>query len=309
MDPNNTTIIMLSTKNDFSQEQITNIESQGEVVWIESSDYINNPVFQNSKEKIIAIAPEIISWKLSNEFIDKVTNLKAICPTTSSFSWLDGKFLRSKGINLINNPHTTTEAVAEYAISLMLNVAKKLPLIVKNNWELDYDQHQGCEIKGKTMGIIGLGFIGFRIAELGKQMGMNVIYWSKNSRNENYEYQELDSLLKNSDFIFPALARNEETKSILSNNKLDLISQNSFIISIADENLFNFEYIYQKIKNKEISGLAMESEKRKMTDYEGNIYITPPIAWFTQESSKNVIKQWVENISSQINNTPKNIVN
>jgi len=128
------------------------------------------------------------------------------------------------------------------------------------------------------MGIIGLGFIGFRIAELGKQMGMNVIYWSKNSRNENYEYQELDSLLKNSDFIFPALARNEETKSILSNNKLDLISQNSFIISIADENLFDFEYIYQKIKNKEISGLAMESEKRKMTDYEGNIYITPPIA-------------------------------
>lgn len=128
------------------------------------------------------------------------------------------------------------------------------------------------------MGIIGLGFIGFRIAELGKQMGMNVIYWSKNSRNENYEYQELDSLLKNSDFIFPALARNEETKSILSNNKLDLISQNSFIISIADENLFNFEYIYQKIKNKEISGLAMESEKRKMIDYEGNIYITPPIA-------------------------------
>jgi len=128
------------------------------------------------------------------------------------------------------------------------------------------------------MGIIGLGFIGSRIAELGKQMGMNVIYWSKNSRNENYEYQELDSLLKNSDFIFPALARNEETKSILSNNKLDLISQNSFIISIADENLFDFEYIYQKIKNKEISGLAMESEKRKMTDYEGNIYITPPIA-------------------------------
>jgi lactate dehydrogenase-like 2-hydroxyacid dehydrogenase len=53
----------------------------------------------------------------------------------------------------------------------------------------------------------------------------------------------------------------------------------------------------------------MESEKRKTVDYEGNVYITPPIAWFTQDSSKNVIKKWLENITSQINNTPKNIVN
>jgi lactate dehydrogenase-like 2-hydroxyacid dehydrogenase len=88
----------------------------------------------------------------------------------------------------------------------------------------------------------------------------------------------LNNLLKNSDFIFPALTRNEETKEILTSDKLDLIPQNSFIVSITDEDLFDFEYVYQKIKSKEISGLAMESEKRKTVDYEGNVYITPPIA-------------------------------
>lgn len=281
----------------------------GELVWFDKDNYQNNPVFTNSNEKILAIGPEILDWKLNNDFIDKISNLKAICLTTTSFSWVDGQHLRSKGINLINNPKTSTESVAEYAISLMLNISKKLPLIIKNKWNLDYDQHQGWEVKGKTMGIIGLGTIGTRIAKMGKSMGMKVIYWSKNSRNKNFEYRKLDNLLKNSDYIFPTLARNEETKAILGHKKLDLIPKSSFIVSITDEDLFDFEYIAKKVKNGKLAGLAMESEKRKMMDYEGNIYITPPIAWFTKESFENNINSWIGNITSQVHNTPKNIVN
>lgn len=306
---NNTTIIMLSPKSNFSQEQIASIESQGEIVWIETNDYINNPVFQNSKEKIIAIWPETTDWKFPNEFIEKITNLKAICLATTSFAWVDGNFLNSKNIFLSNVPKYATESVAEYAISLMFNVARKLPLLMKNNWKIDYDNHQGWEIKGKTMGIIGLGSIGSRIAELGKQMGMNVIYWSKNSRNSNYEYQELDDLLKNSDFIFPTLARNEETKQLLPNNKLDLISKDAFIVSITGADLFDLNYIQEKIKNGTLAGLSFESEDKTINDFEGNVYVSPTVAWFTKEAFKENMRIWTENIVSVINNNPINKVN
>ncbi len=309
---NNTTIIMLSPKSNFSQEQITSIESQAETVWIETNDYTDNPVFQNSKEKIIAVWPETTDWKFPNEFIEKITNLKAICLATTSFAWVDGNFLNSKNIFLSNVPKYATESVAEYAISLMFNVARKLPLLMKNNWKIDYDNHQGWEIKGKTMGIIGLGSIGSRIAELGKQMGMNVIYWSKNSRNSNYEYQELDDVLKNSDFIFPTLARNEETMNLLPNNKLDLISKDAFIISIltkAGEGMIDLKYIQNRIKENTLAGLSFESDEQTINDFEGNIWVTPPVAWFTKEAFKENMRIWVENIISTANNNPINKVN
>ena len=71
----------------------------------------------------------------------------------------------------------------------MLAVSKKLPLIISNGWKLDWDKHLGYEIKGKSMGIIGLGDIGSRVAELGKGMGMDVCYWSRKSKDEIYIFR------------------------------------------------------------------------------------------------------------------------
>lgn len=181
-------------------------------------------------------------------------------------------------------------------------------MLIKNDWKLDYNKHQGWEVKGKNMGIIGLGSIGSRIAEIGKQIGMNVFYWSKNSRNNKFEYKELDELLKTSDFIFPALAKNIETQKILSKEKIDLIKANAFIVSITGQDLFDFDYVIEKIKEKKLAGLAMESEEKNMNDYQGNVYITPPIAWFTKEACEEDIRIWVENIVSCVKNKPQNII-
>jgi phosphoglycerate dehydrogenase-like enzyme len=302
-------IIIINPKTDFNQNQISILESQGDVIWIENGKYQKNSIFNDPDEKLIVLGPEVVDWQFPNEFINKITNLKAICISTTGFSWIDGKYLREKGINLLNVPKYSTESVAEYAIYMMLNVAKKLPLIIKNNWKLDYDKHQGWEVKGKTMGIIGLGYIGKRIAEIGQQIGMNVIYWSKNSKDNRFKYQEFDELLKNSDFIFPTLAKNNETKNIINPEKINLIKNGSFLISITGTDLFDFEYALSKIKDNSLAGLALESEEKKLIDFEGNILITPPIAWFTKEAFEEDIRIWVENIISVTKNQPQNVTN
>jgi lactate dehydrogenase-like 2-hydroxyacid dehydrogenase len=307
-------IIFINPKTDFTKQQIRLLSDLGEVIFINSLNELSDQLISDQTEKIIAVGPDSVDWKFPNETIDKVINLKAVCVPTTSFSWVDGKFLRNKGIDLINVPKYSTESVAEYAICLMLNLVKKIPLVIKNNWKIDYTRHQGWEIKGKTVGIIGLGSIGKRIAELTKFIGMNVIYWSKNSRDDRFEYKDFDDVLKTADFIFPTLAKNDETKTIINKDKLDLIKPESFIVSITGDDLFDLNYASEMVKNNKLSGLAFESDKYSINNldqnnFEGNILVTPPIAWFTKEAFMEDMRIWVENIGSKVKGNPVNIVN
>jgi len=302
-------IIVINPKSDFSDNQILTLESVGQITWIEGNDYQSNPIFVSSDDKIVVVGPELVNWEFPNEFIDKIANLKAICLPTTDYSWVDGAYLREKGILLTNVAKYSTESVAEYAISMMFNVVKKLPLIVKNNWKLDYDKHQGWEVKGKTMGIVGLGAIGTRIAEIGKSIGMNVVYWSKNTRNENFEFKELDDLLQSSDYIFPTLAKNSETKNIINQERINLIKKGASIISITGDKLFDLDFALSKIKDGGLSGIAIESEEKTINDFEGNVWVTPPIAWFTQEASSEDTRIWVENVLAVANGRAQNVVN
>jgi glycerate dehydrogenase len=302
-------VYIVSEKSKFTAEQIVKLELVGKVFFVDTSSFTAKSIPQDSEEKILMLSPGCVNWNLSNEIVDEISNLKAICVPSTSFSWIDGVHLKEKGISLINVPKYSTESVAEYAISLMLNVAKKLPLILKSNWKIDYNLHKGWEVKGKTMGIIGLGTIGKRIAELGQNMGMNLIYWSKNSRDDRFEYQELDEVMKHSDFIFPALAKNSETSGLVSKEKINLMKQDSFIVSITGIDVFDFEHALSKVKEGILAGIALESEEKKLNDFEGNVWVTPPIAWYTKEAVAEDYRIWVENVTMFAKGQPQNVVN
>lgn len=307
-------IIVINRKDSFSAKHLAKLSLAGTLTFIETEAYQNHTALQTTEATVLAVGPELTKWQFSDEILGAINNLKAVCIPTTSFSWINGSFLRSRDIPLSNVPHYSTESVAEYAISLMLNLAKKLPMIMQNNWTLDRSLHKGWEIKGKTMGIIGLGEIGKRIAQLGKAMGMHVLYWSKNSRDDAFTYVELDALLQSSDFIFPVLARNEQTNKILDTQKLDLIHKGGFLISVTGEELFDVEYAIKLVQSNTLNGLAFEIDKYTINNTQfkklnGNILITPPIAWFTQEASEKNIDIWTENILAATNGKAINIVN
>lgn len=307
-------IIVINRKDSFSAKHLAKLSLAGTLTFIETEAYQNHTALQTTEATVLAVGPELTKSQFSDEILGAINNLKAVCIPTTSFSWINGSFLRSRDIPLSNVPHYSTESVAEYAISLMLNLAKKLPMIMQNNWTLDRSLHKGWEIKGKTMGIIGLGEIGKRIAQLGKAMGMHVLYWSKNSRDDAFTYVELDALLQSSDFIFPVLARNEQTNKILNTQKLDLIHKGGFLISVTGEELFDVEYAIKLVQSNTLNGLAFEIDKYTINNTQfkklnGNILITPPIAWFTQEASEKNIDIWTENILAATNGKAINIVN
>jgi len=138
---------------------------------------------------------------------------------------------------------------------------------------------------------------------------MGVVYWSKNSRNDDFKFCELDDLLKTSDFVFATYVIDAETKNFIDKSKLDLMKSDAFFASVNWEEGFDLECALSKVADGSLAGLAFESEKKKISDYEGNVWVTPPIAWFTREAADEDMRIWVDNVLAVANGQAKNVVN
>jgi len=251
----------------------------------------------SSEEKIIALDPDYCEWSVPKEEIDKLVNVRAICLQSTSFSWLDIEAAKTKGIAVMNVRNYSTEAVAEWALMMALNVARKVPMIVKNDWVGDFSLHQGIEFKNRVVGVVGLGNIGKRIAELCQGMGMKVIYWSKNSNDDRFEKVELNKLFLTADLVFPCLAQNEETKNYITDEMLKSMKVETIFASIVHK-IYNHDLLLQLVKENKIYGYAYETSKsgEEMLKVEGNVWAGPEQAWTTKESLARDIEIWTQNI-------------
>lgn len=291
-------IIILSPNADllFTEELKRKIKSDSDTVFIKDiKPLLEVSELYDSEQKIVAIDPDFCGWNVPKEVIEKMKNVQAICLQTTSFSWIDTAEAKKQDIPVMNLRGFSTEAVAEWAFMMAINVARKLPLIIKDGWKQDFSKHQGIELKGKTAGIIGLGTIGTRIAEICNGLGMEVVYWSRKSRDERFSFVELDNLMKRADFIFPTLSQNEETKGLITDQMLKNMRMSAIFVSIVHK-IYNHDLLLQLVKEKKIYGYAFETEKEKMTDFEGNVWAGPELAWCTNESFKRNAEQWTESI-------------
>ena len=125
---------------------------------------------------------------------------------------------------------------------------------------------------------------------------MNVSYWSRKSRDNRFNYEGLEELFKTSDFIFPTFLINDETKKIITDDLINSMKNSSSIISIVGTDCFNKDLVLNKVKNNELYGFAFESGTENMNNFEGNVMITGPYAWYTKEALENCIEIWVKSV-------------
>lgn len=296
-------IIILSKNSDlfFTEEQKEKIKSAGDTIFVkEIKPLLDIAELYSEDEKIIAIDPDFCEWNVSKEVIEKMKNVQAICLQTTSFSWIDINEAKKRGISIVNLRGFSTEAVAEWAVMMALNVARKLPLIIKDEWKQDFGKHQGIELRGKTAGIIGLGNIGTRVAEICNGLGMKIIYWSNRSKDERFSFFQLDELMKSADFIFPTLAQNEQTEKIITDDMIKIMKRSAIFVSIVHK-IYNHDLILEMVQNNQLYGYAFETEKENMTKFIGNVWAGPELAWCTDESLKRNAEQWTESIINAAN--------
>jgi len=286
----------------LNQEAKQNLGRLGEVVYITAIKPLQDvgELYEGDEPRILAIDPDFCDWKVSNEVVDAIPNLQAICLQTTSFSWIDIDHAKSKGIPVTNLVGFSAIAVAEWATLVILALARKLPLVIKDGWKLDYDQHRGVELRGRKAGVIGLGNIGTAFAENMSGLGMQVQYWSRNSRNEAFTYAPLDELMRTSDVMLLSTANNSETKTLLTDELLKSMKSSAIFMTITDA-LYNQELMLDLVKTNKIYGYGFEDEKNPFGTYEGNVWNGPALGWCTEESMAKNAKQWVDSIVSAAN--------
>ena len=295
-----------------SKDLLSKLKNIGEVVVVRHKGQLSklDQLKKDEDEKVLALDPGVFDWNLDVETIKEIPNVKAVCTSSTSFDWIKPKLLKEMGVIGCNVPGFSKDSVAEYALCMAIEVARRVPVLVKNNWKCDFEQ-QPMLLKGKVAGVLGLGRIGTRMAELCQGIGMEVIYWSRKSVDKRFKNVELDELFKTADLIMPALIENDDTKKIVTHQRLDLMKKTACLVGINRVRaIWDEKYVLEKVKNGEIAGYAFEGEDAKEPSaYEGNVWSLPAMAWFTKDALENLMRIWVENVKAAAEGNPQNVVN
>lgn len=218
-----------------------------------------------------------------------------------------------------NIPGYSTESVAEWIFGLILEHVRDLERAKQTARKGDFtgDGFSATEIKGKKFGIIGLGRIGSRVAQIAQGFGAKAYYWSRN-RKKGLEkggicYESLDRLVATSDFLSLHLLTTKETEGILDAKRINSIKNGAFVINVSGMELVNLHALEKRLEKNEISFIFDHPDEMDKKDVDRlakykNCTVYPPIGYITSEAR--VAKQniFVSNIENFLKGKPTNVV-
>ena len=195
-------IFIIAERNLFNLNQKEKIEKCGELVFLNKDTYVED-IISNNDEKVIVYDPDFGGWSFPKEILENTNNLSAVFLGTTDKSYIDLDYCERKNIKVFNIPRYAADSVAEYLVMYMFCLSKKIPLQIKNNNAQEFtSKYEQIQLKDKKVGIVGFGNIGSRIANICNGIGMNVCYWNRNKKDNNYTYLSLEELFSTCDVVY-----------------------------------------------------------------------------------------------------------
>lgn len=264
---------------------------------------------------------------LGEETLQYAKNLKLICLTSTGTNVVDKEYTNKRGIKVANVRGYSTESVAQHTFSLLFYLYEKLAYYdeyVKagkyvNDKMFTHFDKKFHEINGKTWGIIGLGAIGKRVAEIAKVFGCEIIYYSTSGKNNDgiYEQCSLEELLTRSDIISIHAPLNSATENLITYAELSKMKKSAVILNLGRGKIINEADLTKALTEEIIAGAGLDVLEYEPMN-EGNpllevqdstkLIITPHIAWATTEARSRVIEEVRLNIEAFNRGEERNIV-
>ena len=232
---------------------------------------------------------------ITAEVINKAPeSLRVISRYGAGVDRVDLNAAKAKGIVVTNTPGTNAVAVCELAFGLMLSLARSIPKLDSSVKNGQWPRNNGTELKGKTLGIVGLGAIGKNLALRAKAFGMNVIaydpYLDKEfARVNGVKECTLKMLLSGSDFISLHVPLTEETKNMIDGKTISEMKDGVFIINTARGGLVDDAAAAEAIMSAKLGGIGLDAyETEPVTDSPllglQNVVMTPHTGAHTNEA-------------------------
>ncbi|MFQ5933471.1 MAG: 2-hydroxyacid dehydrogenase, partial [Dehalococcoidia bacterium] len=227
--------------------------------------YYDLPTPETFLERCNDAAVIVWGWvNITREILDQCKALEMVLYMgIGPESQLDMKYTHSKGITICNTPHYGDLAVAEHGIALMFALARHVVQGDKSMRQGQWGRFEGTELRGATLGIVGLGGLGSELAAIGNALGMKVICHTKRPSPEraakhNVAFVELDELMSTSDYIQCAPVLNDETRGIIGEHELGLMKKDTYLINVSRGPVVDQEALLKVLKEGRIAGYATD---------------------------------------------------
>ena len=307
----------------LNEKHLKRLKALGEVVIFENTT-TEQEAIERLKSLDVAIWDGFICPPTA-KVLESTDNLKLIVLPHTGYFMVDLETAKKKGIKIANAPGFSKEAVAELVIGLMFAVNRKIPLMDrdmrKNPFDSDpsnieqQNKYWGFDIKGKTMGILGLGRIGATVATLALGLGMKVIANNRSSKKmDGVEMMSKEEVLKRADVISINVTSGADTEKFISKKELDLMKPTAILINVDQSKQVDTEAIYQALKEKRIAGAGLDQVAGLTKDHPmlqlDNVVFTPHAGSSTNESFRENLPELVVSAVEQfVKGSPKNFIN
>ncbi len=260
---------------------------------------------------------------IDSNVIDKCPNLKYVGTFATGYNNIDVDYAKKRGITVCNVPSYSTDGVAGLTISFILYTATSLGKYINSVKNGDWKKSKNfcyypfdiVELTGKTLGIVGYGSIGKRVAEIAKALKMKVIVYSRTKKESEFEFVSFEELLTRSDYVSLHLPLSKETEKIIDEKALSLMKQSAVLVNtsrggLIDENALATALKQGKIKASCHDVIAVEPMRDDCPLFGiENCIITPHVAWAGKETRQRLVDIASENLKKFIEGNPQNVVN
>ena len=262
---------------------------------------------------------------VNKELVDAAPKLRLICEAATGVNNIDIEYARSKGIPVRNAAGYSTESVAQVTFMHILNLVGHASYFDRRVKTGEYYENgifsdmswPFFELKGKKLGIIGMGNIGQRVARIAVAFGMEVAYYSTSgtSHCKDYPSLPLEDLLSASDIVTIHAPLNDATRNLVTYDRLKLMKLSAYILNMGRGGIINEQDLADALSDNIIAGAATDVYAREplepghpylkfkdYTDKDGRclkekLLLPPHIAWTSDEALKTLVEKIAENIT------------
>ena len=285
---------------------------------------IFNEPFQSEDEAILALekfdALFVMRERtpLTKALLEGLKNLKYIFTSGMRNKSIDLEYTKSRKIIVCGteiNSNPTAEITWALILGLMRNMKQEIDNMFQGYWQTTV----GFELKGKILGIIGLGKIGSQVARIGKAFGMQVVAWSENLNLSEADKlgvlpMSKEELFRQSDIISLHVVLGERYKNLITENELKMMKKTCFLINTSRGPIINEDDLIIALSTNEIAGAGLDVfEKEPLPEnnklrFLPNVLLTPHIGYVTAENYQIYYSQMIESLEACVNGEPIRVI-
>lgn len=261
---------------------------------------------------------------LTAENMKDAKNLKLIGVLATGYNNVDIPFAKAHNITVCNAGGYSTDSVAQHTFAFILELINKVSLynseVQEGRWMksrmFTFFDHEIMELNGKTIGLVGCGNIGMKVAKIANAFNMNVLVYTRKGGKDNdmIKYTDLDTLLEKSDIVSLHCPLNSQSQNLFNEATFSKMKDGAYFINTARGPIVNEMALKNALESNKLKGAAidvLEVEPMKKDSpllNVKNLIITPHVAWAPKETRQRLINLVAENVRLFLEGHPQNVI-